>query len=34
LINSILAEEYRRHAEYAGWLAAALWVAGTYLTYA
>src|SRR5262245_9257519 len=33
LINSILAEEYRRHAEYAGWLAAGLWLAGTYLAY-
>jgi multisubunit Na+/H+ antiporter MnhB subunit len=34
VINSILAEEYRRHAEYAGWVAAGLWIAGTYLAYA
>lgn len=34
VINSILAEEYRRHAEYAGWFAAGLWVVGTYLAYA
>jgi len=34
IINHILAEEYRRHAEYAGWLAAGLWVAGTYIAYA
>jgi multisubunit Na+/H+ antiporter MnhB subunit len=34
VINSILAQEYRRHAEYAGWIAAGLWIAGTYLAYA
>jgi len=33
VINEILAREYRRHAEYAGWAAAGLWVAGTLLAY-
>jgi hypothetical protein len=33
VINSILAQEYRRHAEYAGWIAAGLWVAGALFAY-
>ena len=33
VINEILAQEYRRHAEYAAWAAAGLWVAGTLLAY-
>ena len=33
VINEILAQEYRRHAEFAAWAAAGLWVAGTLLAY-
>ncbi|HEX6094167.1 MAG TPA: hypothetical protein VFZ07_12485 [Dongiaceae bacterium] len=33
VINSVLAQEYRRHAEYAGWIAAGLWVVGALFAY-
>jgi hypothetical protein len=33
VINGILEQEYRRHAEYAGWIAAGLWAAGTLLAH-
>ena len=33
VINSILAEEYRRHAKYAGWVGAGLWAIGTAIGY-
>ncbi|MFM9841421.1 MAG: hypothetical protein ACKVOI_00480 [Dongiaceae bacterium] len=33
VINGILAQEYRRHAEYAGWIAAGLWAAGALFAY-
>ena len=33
VINEILAREYRRHAEFATWAAAGLWVAGTLIAY-
>jgi hypothetical protein len=34
VINAILAEEYRRHAEYAGWIAVAFWIVGMAFAYA
>ena len=33
VINGILAEEYSRHAGFAGWIAAGLWIVGTLFAY-
>lgn len=33
VINGILAEEFRRHAQFAAWIAGGLWIVGTFLSY-